>query len=695
MVFFDVSATIKGNDLAIDLDKVREREEDELPFGDVDDTPVIRKFVKSDLGDMNEQLGYACGLDENLSVGIYGGKDMQLQLLMGCRLERVSLEECKKFVANYIKDFTKCESVEINVQREIKAKEVKSLEKKAESLGIARYSGRLEYELNTDFFNNSTFKVKELCYTKELGHKESINKAKKALADETFLEELERIYKGSSIKKFYGHPVHYKVVVQEQSAAQSVIDILIPALKSNGRLLSSRVTWISNINERCYDEEDIRNIFHNGQGGTVIIDMSGNGHERSNFATAYEEVIQFFKEQINEYKLTTLCIFIENSKTPGFSNALIGELQKDIDMVEIKDGRGDTDKAIEYFLDLTKDCDYPATREEAKKLIPQKQVYTASEVGAIYRTWFSQSLKNRIYTAYKACDMVKVEEVKKDSDPYKELQKMISLTEVKALVDDILNTARAQKLRDELGMDKFKQSMHMIFTGNPGSAKTTVARLIGQILKKEGILKTGNYVECGRADLVGKFVGWTAQIVSQKFYDARGGILFIDEAYSLVSDDDYGDEAINTIVQEMENHRDDVIVIFAGYPEKMKKFLDRNEGLRSRIAFHLNFKDYNAEEMLDILKLMAKDKGFKLSGDVDEKCLGIFKDACSHEEFGNGRFARNLLEQAIMRQSKRVVSENKGKTVTKAKLSTLKAVDFETNAGNQYKEKKAGIGFVN
>ena len=125
----------------------------------------------------------------------------------------------------------------------------------------------------------------------------------------------------------------------------------------------------------------------------------------------------------------------------------------------------------------------------------------------------------------------------------------------------------------------------MIFTGNPGSAKTTVARLLSQILKKEGILDSGRFVEVGRADLIARYVGWTAKTVCEKFREAAGGVLFIDEAYSLVDDSNtFGDEAINTIVQEMENHRDDVIVIFAGYPEKMKVFLEKNEGLRSRIS---------------------------------------------------------------------------------------------------------------
>ena len=172
-----------------------------------------------------------------------------------------------------------------------------------------------------------------------------------------------------------------------------------------------------------------------------------------------------------------------------------------------------------------------------------------------------------------------MESKKKDkkSEPYDELQKMVGLENIKKLVDEIIDSARIQKLRSEMGMDSFKTSLHMVFTGNPGSAKTTVARLITQIFVKEGILSTGKYVECGRADLVGKYVGWTAKEVRKRFREAKGGVLFIDEAYSLVDgSNSFGDEAINTIVQEMENHRDDVIVIFAGLTSERSRQLHRN-----------------------------------------------------------------------------------------------------------------------
>lgn len=312
----------------------------------------------------------------------------------------------------------------------------------------------------------------------------------------------------------------------------------------------------------------------------------------------------------------------------------------------------------------------------------------------IYNKCFSNALMYRIYKAYKTCSYLKPDDRKKYSEPYEELQKMVGLTEIKKVADSIISNAKIQKLRSDKGMDTFKTSMHMVFTGNPGSAKTTVARLLGQILAKENVIDKADIVECGRSDLVGQYVGWTAREVRSRFKQAEGGILFIDEAYSLVDDShSFGDEAINTIVQEMESRRDDVIVIFAGYPDKMKEFLDKNEGLRSRIVFHLDFPDYNANEMVQILKLMVNQKGMTIEPGAIDRCEKIFERAVNHKDFGNGRFVRNLLEQAMLAQSSRLSNGNKGKNISRKALTSLVSEDFDVNVCKQYSEKKMKIGF--
>ena len=238
----------------------------------------------------------------------------------------------------------------------------------------------------------------------------------------------------------------------------------------------------------------------------------------------------------------------------------------------------------------------------------------------------------------------------------KELDEMVGLASVKTVIHKAIAKHKINKLCMEKGLQRDKASLHMVFTGNPGTAKTTVARLFAEIMKDEKILSTGVFVEAGRADLVGEHVGATAPLVKKKFKEAQGGVLFIDEAYSLCDgyDNGFGDEAINTIVQEMENHRDNVIVIFAGYPEPMKAFLDRNPGMRSRIAFSVEFDDYTVEELCEITKLMLSRKQMTITEAGMKKLKKNFESVKDSRDYGNGRFARKMLEEAEMNLAERI-----------------------------------------
>lgn len=232
----------------------------------------------------------------------------------------------------------------------------------------------------------------------------------------------------------------------------------------------------------------------------------------------------------------------------------------------------------------------------------------------------------------------------------------MGLASVKTVIHKAIAKHKINKLCMEKGLQRDKASLHMVFTGNPGTAKTTVARLFAEIMKDEKILSTGVFVEAGRADLVGEHVGATAPLVKKKFKEAQGGVLFIDEAYSLCDgyDNGFGDEAINTIVQEMENHRDNVIVIFAGYPEPMKAFLDRNPGMRSRIAFSVEFDDYTVEELCEITKLMLSRKQMTITEAGMKKLKKNFESVKDSRDYGNGRFARKMLEEAEMNLAERI-----------------------------------------
>lgn len=276
----------------------------------------------------------------------------------------------------------------------------------------------------------------------------------------------------------------------------------------------------------------------------------------------------------------------------------------------------------------------------------------------------------------------------------KELEEMIGLSSAKAIISKAISNYKLNKLCVERGILRNKSSLHMVFIGNPGTAKTTVARLFAEIMKDEKVLSTGNFIETGRADLVGDHVGATAKLVKKKFKEAQGGVLFIDEAYSLCDGykGGYGDEAINTLVQEMENHRDDVIVIFAGYPKPMKEFLDRNPGMLSRIAFQVEFEDYSLNELCEITRLMLSQKKMTITENAMKKLRAIYEAVREENDYGNGRFVRKMLEEAEMNLAERILQMGDAE-ITNEMITTIEETDIPTYDLTK-KEEKRTIGFA-
>ena len=502
--------------------------------------------------------------------------------------------------------------------------------------------------------------------------------AHKFLAKDTFIPELDRIYAGSAKHNVSGHPVHYMIQTDDRETRKGMFRALLQALYANNRIISKRYCFLNirpgeNFSRAVYDC-----LYKSNVGGTVVVRYLANDDTEEGYANCGRDTIETLCEVMKKYcnqVLTVFCLPREciNSKDIFYEN--LGN----ISIVEIKEEFVSGERAKDFLKMLAKDSGIQIDKKLFEKLEDEKGCL-APDLHDLFDNWYNNKLKTSVYPQYKDIVPAKREVVMTvpKGSAYDELNRMIGLGEAKNVINRALEYYKAQKLFADKGMKADHPAMHMVFTGNPGTAKTTVARLFARIMQENGLLSKGNLIEVGRGDLVGKYVGWTAPTIQKKFKEAQGSVLFIDEAYSLVDgrSGSFGDEAINTIVQEMENHREDVVVIFAGYPDEMEGFLQKNPGLRSRIAYHVPFADYDTESLCAIAKLIAGQKGLTLTDDACRKLTELFDTARTEGDFGNGRYVRNVIEKARMAQATRLLSMDFDSIGSK-EIATICAEDIE------------------
>lgn len=309
---------------------------------------------------------------------------------------------------------------------------------------------------------------------------------------------------------------------------------------------------------------------------------------------------------------------------------------------------------------LTAICDTSGVRKSREALNPLDYV-TSSEPG------FQEKHRLQEQTAggekSKAGDAEKpdAEEKKPDFDELMaQLDSLVGLDDVKKDIKNLMNLVKVRRLRKENGLPIPPMSLHMVFMGNPGTGKTTVARIISGLYAAIGVLEKGQLIEVDRSGLVAGYVGQTALKTQEVIKSALGGVLFIDEAYSLASggENDFGREAIETILKAMEDHRDELIVVVAGYDGPMEKFINSNPGLQSRFNKYFYFPDYNGEQLLHIFKGQCKKNGYALTEEAEAEAKAMFEELYENrgESFGNGRDVRNVFEDTVVRQSNRVAA---------------------------------------
>lgn len=576
--------------------------------------------------------------------------------------------------------------------------DLKIVDISAKEITFSRFAELLESASKNDFIDDDdeelkrleiedirrfggTDRISEIICDAVSDEKTALEKAKEIFCFPDLKDEITRIVSSKNPLGLKRHPVHYVLMSDNIEQMERARNLIVGSLNLSQRLSSLRVCLVRQNLLDAFGRVDsserlINSVFKSQEGATMILQPKAKSLPSGVLDSSHQQ-LHTLLSGMGQNCRDTLCI-VEIGSNDDMILEQIRQKIPNLRLVVLREKAMTIGDAKKYLTDIALKDGIESVSTLLSEIDSQDSKFFPAELNTIYERWLDRYMCEDLFPQYKDIELNENHvEQKVEGTAYSKLMDMVGLSEAKRILQSAIDFHKGFKRYSDFGVKVKPGSMHMVFTGNPGSAKTTVARLFAQILKENDILKSGRFVEAGRYNIVDMYLGGTAPRVSMLFEQACGGVLFIDEAYSLVDGQRglYGDEAINTIVQEMENHRQDVIVIFAGYPERMKAFLDSNPGLRSRIAFNVHFEDYSTDELFKILQSFAKNQNMILGSDVESKVKGIFEQVKTHSDFGNGRFVRNLFEQAQMLQSTRIASM-KTRNLTRKTISTLIADDF-------------------
>ena len=492
------------------------------------------------------------------------------------------------------------------------------------------------------------------------------------LHSSSLTEELQRIAAVPG-QAFHGHPFVYVCRAANMKKTNRLSDVLFAALRGAGRLPSARICAVD-LTMGNFPERVVEDIFRAQSGASVSLDLSEWPDTPKEVKDLSENLHYFIRAaQRHRGSVLTVIHVVEDDR---FLSLL---KEENVRFLYLCEDTLDRTRSQQLLDKMARECGFRKAPTALQRCLPRgSESFSDEQVEEVFNKWYDDYLLKKAYPQYKSLAVSKADKPSENElSAMEELERLVGLADAKRIIRQVTNLAQAQQIYRENGMAGQMPCLHMAFVGAPGTAKTTVARLVGRILHECGVLKKGHLVETSRSTLVSDHVGGTAVLVRQAFEKAKDGVLLIDEAYALVDDREglFGDEAISEIVKQSEDHRTDTVMILTGYREPMEQLLDRNAGLRSRVNFIVDFPEYTEDELMEIVELRLRENKRLLTDNSRYRVRRILRAAMAQDNFGNGRFARSLVEKAMLSQADRVMSISP-EQVTDEDIRYLTAEDF-------------------